>query len=554
MTTKGRNRLRPTGHSTVQQSQYAKIPPSNNSTGIQIRFGKNQSSSIVKPQSILKKQRENKPYDDHFNENVTDWQPPSDLEFLSMKQSYSPIGTPPRLRTLITPPGLEPYRNTYSLRRLNSPLPTVDDWYGPPAGLDTWGIDPTDYRLNQNLHLIRRYPSPLTHFGLGNNSQKQKKSYIVVPRLSSFNTPPISRDGAGGTFTMPPVQDTPSYIPDSQYSYLERIRSHPSTKYQREPSDYIYIRRNDAFANRFIEDFISKCIEDQFIPDILLEIISELDRENKNKTDKSIKPSTDQYYTQINNLATKKEIDHSHLFSDAWIRELDYQRPHIPSSNIDSNISLLKPLDFREIPYTQIQPQIRYHDLHQDDQGRVLRDISQELINQEVENMVTEITGQTVTNKLHNVPAMNDATNDIYRDIESEVVREIMRDAAYDIHNSQRGQVSQVQFNAIEKQAQNKLLDTIFLDQLIGKYIKQNGSVVDVDDLSRFLDATILDNLIYQYEDIQDNRSRTLDNYALRKFHLNSFMNMTMDLLLTELSASLIEDMKDLDEQERRIF
>ncbi|CAF4151175.1 unnamed protein product [Rotaria magnacalcarata] len=168
--------------------------------------------------------------------------------------------------------------------------------------------------------------------------------------------------------------------------------------------------------------------------------------------------------------------------------------------------------------------------------------------------MVTEITGQTVTNKLHNVPAMNDATNDIYRDIESEVVREIMRDAAYDIHNSQRGQVSQVQFNAIEKQAQNKLLDTIFLDQLIGKYIKQNGSVVDVDDLSRFLDATILDNLIYQYEDIQDNRSRTLDNYALRKFHLNSFMNMTMDLLLTELSASLIEDMKDLDEQERRIF
>ncbi|CAF4662115.1 unnamed protein product, partial [Rotaria magnacalcarata] len=71
-----------------------------------------------------------------------------------------------------------------------------------------------------------------------------------------------------------------------------------------------------------------------------------------------------------------------------------------PSSNIDSNISLLKPLDFREIPYTQIQPQIRYHDLHQDDQGRVLRDISQELINQEVENMVTEITGQTVTNKV----------------------------------------------------------------------------------------------------------------------------------------------------------
>ncbi len=28
----------------------------------------------------------------------------------------------------------------------------------------------------------------------------------------------------------------------------------------------------------------------------------------------------------------------------------------------------------------------------------------------------------------------------------------------------------------------------------------------------------------------------------------------TMDLLLTELSASLIEDMKDLDEEERKVF
>jgi hypothetical protein len=121
---------------------------------------------------------------------------------------------------------------------------------------------------------------------------------------------------------------------------------------------------------------------------------------------------------------------------------------------------------------------------------------------------------------------MNDATNDIYRDIETEVIKEIARDTAYDVHNSQRNQVDEVQFNSIEKHAQNKLLDTIFMDQLIGKYIKQNGSFVDVDDLSRLLDATILDNIVYHYQDIKDNRSRTLDNYALRKFHLNSFMNM----------------------------
>jgi hypothetical protein len=38
--------------------------------------------------------------------------------------------------------------------------------------------------------------------------------------------------------------------------------------------------------------------------------------------------------------------------------------------------------------------------------------------------------------------------------------------------------------------------------------------------------ATILGNLIYQYQDIDENRSRTLDNYSSKKFHLNTFMNV----------------------------
>jgi hypothetical protein len=41
-----------------------------------------------------------------------------------------------------------------------------------------------------------------------------------------------------------------------------------------------------------------------------------------------------------------------------------------------------------------------------------------------------------------------------------------------------------------------------------------------------FILATILDNLTYQYQDIHENRSKTLDNYAAKKFHLNSFMNI----------------------------
>lgn len=44
--------------------------------------------------------------------------------------------------------------------------------------------------------------------------------------------------------------------------------------------------------------------------------------------------------------------------------------------------------------------QPRYHDLPPNDQGRLLKDINQDIIDNEVENMVTEITGQTLSNKV----------------------------------------------------------------------------------------------------------------------------------------------------------
>ena len=64
------------------------------------RFQKNQTfDAIPKPASILKKPRADQPYVDRFNETVPDWQQPDDLDLVPIKPMYSPISTPPRLRT-----------------------------------------------------------------------------------------------------------------------------------------------------------------------------------------------------------------------------------------------------------------------------------------------------------------------------------------------------------------------------------------------------------------------------------------------------------------------
>jgi hypothetical protein len=46
-----------------------------------------------------------------------------------------------------------------------------------PGNLGTWGLDPTDYHLNSNLDLMRSHPSPLSHYGLSNGLQRQKKVF-----------------------------------------------------------------------------------------------------------------------------------------------------------------------------------------------------------------------------------------------------------------------------------------------------------------------------------------------------------------------------------------
>ena len=54
-------------------------------------------------------------------------------------------------------------------------------------------------------------------------------------------------------------------------------------------------------------------------------------------------------------------------------------------------------------------------------------------------------------------------------------------------YNKQR--IDQTQYNAMEKYAQNRLLDTICLDELLRNYLRQTGSSVDVDELSQLLDG-----------------------------------------------------------------
>lgn len=57
----------------------------------------------------------------------------------------------------------------------------------------------------------------------------------------------------------------------------------------------------------------------------------------------------------------------------------------------------------------------------------------------------------------------------------------------------------------------------------------------------------IIDVLINTNKNVNKMKDKTLKNYPIKKFHLNSFMNVALDILVAELSTNLEEDMKDLE-------
>ena len=63
------------------------------------------------------------------------------------------------------------------------------------------------------------------------------------------------------------------------------------------------------------------------------------------------------------------------------------------------------------------------------------------------------------------------------------------RTTTYKSQNPPVQRIDQNQLIAMEKYAQNRLLDTVCLDQLLRKQLKQTGSVDDVGDMSRLLDG-----------------------------------------------------------------
>ncbi|OCT72496.1 uncharacterized protein LOC108696475 [Xenopus laevis] len=114
-------------------------------------------------------------------------------------------------------------------------------------------------------------------------------------------------------------------------------------------------------------------------------------------------------------------------------------------------------------------------------------------------------------------------------------------------------QISELQQNQITVSANKYLTDIFILHHLIGMIGTNKPVLFEKDSSSILMDSFMLDVLLRQHVRIHQEQQATFQNYPMRHFHQKAFSRVALEVLLSELSMEMDEDMEDILEYEKYI-
>ncbi|XP_030076663.1 uncharacterized protein LOC115481563 [Microcaecilia unicolor] len=165
-------------------------------------------------------------------------------------------------------------------------------------------------------------------------------------------------------------------------------------------------------------------------------------------------------------------------------------------------------------------------------------DITDEIVSEAVQSLLPVAIQETQW-ELEWEETLDAVISDV---IEEEVM--VVLDSALSEHNAELLKLRQKQVSA---SAGKYLIDLFLLEHLI----KMHGPALPwKDETSRCLDSWMLNILLRQYFHMHEQQRATVENPLLEDFHQRAFREVALDVILTELSKSLEEDMEDLLENE----
>jgi predicted Zn-dependent protease with MMP-like domain len=175
-------------------------------------------------------------------------------------------------------------------------------------------------------------------------------------------------------------------------------------------------------------------------------------------------------------------------------------------------------------------------------------DLAETIYKQEIEKFTRELVEQAINEEYNQVYLyQRPIFNHIFEETTSEIIRQLVAESV----DEHRKQVEKFQANEIKKVAKEKLVTNLMLDHMLTKVAQHGRVMAENEDINKLMDGMILDVLLFTSMDVTKSRNKTLSNYPIKKFHMNSFMNVALDILVAELSSNLEEDMKELENYEQ---
>nr|XP_014347346.1 PREDICTED: uncharacterized protein LOC106704565 [Latimeria chalumnae] len=170
-------------------------------------------------------------------------------------------------------------------------------------------------------------------------------------------------------------------------------------------------------------------------------------------------------------------------------------------------------------------------------------------------NSTSEIVTETVQSMLPSIILEAQEEAELEEIFQEEIIPDVVREEISLLVQSELrdsdAEITHLVQSQVSRQASKQLIDTFFLAHLL-EMMRNHGRAISVkDQSSRLLDSWMLDALFQQYFGIQKLQQATLENFPLRSFHRKKYTDVALDVILTEISQAMEEDMEDLSEYEQ---
>ncbi|XP_072885940.1 uncharacterized protein [Hemitrygon akajei] len=273
----------------------------------------------------------------------------------------------------------------------------------------------------------------------------------------------------------------------------------PSTGFKWESAAYHFFKENQLFARNFVDTIILEVIQDELVPDILTEVLLNDDTE----------------YQPVYAPSMKKFLIRNELRQTAQLIAFK-QRPAvlILETLLEEEISDLT----RALIRTVLEEFVNIHLT-----TAIISESLTELIMETIEPMVLQLVKETVNEMV--------LEEILWEDIVPDVLDEEIRNVALLQLCEQVTKVYEEQLEEVRIYAGKRLIDMFLLEILLKTLANKGRASSEEVELDRLLDSSMLDILLGQYLNISQYNCATIDNVALRDYHLKAFTDVQARLL-----------------------